>query len=690
MTVAISYFAGAGWQFFDNNGIPLAGGLIYTYAAGTTTPQATYTTSAGSIANANPIVLDSAGRVPNEVWMTSGLTYKFVLKTSVGVQIGSYDNIPAANDTAYVFATLAASSGSSLVGFLQAGTGAVATTVQTKLREMVSVKDFGAKGDGSTDDTAAFRAAIQTNKPVFVPFGTYCINSPVITEAEVTAGTYGTSVSLIGQSPVHTGAAGNGRVEIDLTSNTQYFSAFGYSPFISNISFDNGVDVIHYSTQGLDCSIVELNSVRAFGFTGTFFKGFGSGNGTHITWNDPVILSNFSTAIVFDDTMFGGSPLQGFDALAIHDGWIETQSAIGFKIATGNFSVSDTRFIPYTSVGSYWFSHSGEGSFSLYNCDFGGESGRKILQWNESGGSISLNNCGIYSTASLIAINLVAAPVSISLNNVNSDSNPASMIDVDGGMTTANYELLSCTEFHVDQQFKYTLNNLANYANAAASAVVAKDYAPYHNAAVLTSDCVASGGSTWVSASGGAGFTSVTGASAPDLYGANAYGFKFTSTSSASGYLYMNSSPGLSTLAEGSYTYELVATVTAGAGAVQVTMYFGEEVTGRPASKVFWIGPGTHHLCFPFIYRTSMVANLGIGFQMFTGATLSVTRVKVFSNNYNTRNFNMYATAAPTGVTIAWERGDRVINSAPVVGQPKSWVCTVAGAPGTWVSEGNL
>ena len=154
MTVAISYFAGAGWQFFDNNGIPLAGGLIYTYAAGT-------------------------------------------------------------NDTAYVFATLAASSGSSLVGFLQAGTGAVATTVQTKLREMVSVKDFGAKGDGSTDDTAAFRAAIQTNKPVFVPFGTYCINSPVITEAEVTAGTYGTSVSLIGQSPVHTGAAGNGRVEID-------------------------------------------------------------------------------------------------------------------------------------------------------------------------------------------------------------------------------------------------------------------------------------------------------------------------------------------------------------------------------------------------------------------------------------------------------------------------------------------
>ena len=50
------------YQAFDNNGDPLAGGKIYTYSAGTTTPKATYTTAAGDVENTNPIILDSAGR----------------------------------------------------------------------------------------------------------------------------------------------------------------------------------------------------------------------------------------------------------------------------------------------------------------------------------------------------------------------------------------------------------------------------------------------------------------------------------------------------------------------------------------------------------------------------------------------------------------------------------------------------
>jgi hypothetical protein len=100
MSVSLSPYAGAGAQFFDNNGNPLAGGLIYTYAAGTTTPAATYTTYTGGTANTNPIVLDSAGRTPAQIWLTSGSSYKFVLQTALGVTIKTDDNIFASFELA--------------------------------------------------------------------------------------------------------------------------------------------------------------------------------------------------------------------------------------------------------------------------------------------------------------------------------------------------------------------------------------------------------------------------------------------------------------------------------------------------------------------------------------------------------------------------------------------------------------
>lgn len=98
MSINISYLAGAGAQFFDSNGAPLSGGLLYTFAAGTTTPVSTYTSRSGAALNTNPIVLDAAGRTPAEIWLDGGVLYKFVLKNSAFVQIGSYDNIPAVND----------------------------------------------------------------------------------------------------------------------------------------------------------------------------------------------------------------------------------------------------------------------------------------------------------------------------------------------------------------------------------------------------------------------------------------------------------------------------------------------------------------------------------------------------------------------------------------------------------------
>lgn len=93
-TVTLSIFAGVGAQLLDNNGDPLTGGLVQTFEAGTTTPLASYTSSSGTTPHSNPIVLDSAGRVPGgEIWLDFSNLYKFTVKTSTGTLIATYDNV---------------------------------------------------------------------------------------------------------------------------------------------------------------------------------------------------------------------------------------------------------------------------------------------------------------------------------------------------------------------------------------------------------------------------------------------------------------------------------------------------------------------------------------------------------------------------------------------------------------------
>jgi microcystin-dependent protein len=84
---------GNGFQFFTNDGEPLTGGKIYTYQAGSSTALATYTTNAGTIANTNPIILGVDGRPTQEIWLTYGYNYKFILTDANDVTVATYDNL---------------------------------------------------------------------------------------------------------------------------------------------------------------------------------------------------------------------------------------------------------------------------------------------------------------------------------------------------------------------------------------------------------------------------------------------------------------------------------------------------------------------------------------------------------------------------------------------------------------------
>lgn len=146
MAVFLSPVGGVAAQFFDNSGVILTGGKIYTYAAGTTTPQVSYTTNVANVAHSNPIILDSAGRVPGgEIWITPQ-AYKFVLKDSTDVLIATYDNIFGAGAASYQ---------------IQNFTGTGSTTVFT-----LSASSFG------EDYTFVYINGVYQNKNTYTVGGT--------------------------------------------------------------------------------------------------------------------------------------------------------------------------------------------------------------------------------------------------------------------------------------------------------------------------------------------------------------------------------------------------------------------------------------------------------------------------------------------------------------------------------------
>jgi len=77
-------------RFFDATGLPLSGGKLYTYQAGTTAPQDTFSNTTGTL-NTNPVVLDSNGYC--DIWIDPTVSYKFVLNDSLGNTLWTVDNV---------------------------------------------------------------------------------------------------------------------------------------------------------------------------------------------------------------------------------------------------------------------------------------------------------------------------------------------------------------------------------------------------------------------------------------------------------------------------------------------------------------------------------------------------------------------------------------------------------------------
>jgi hypothetical protein len=124
----------------DNNGNIIPGGKLFTYAAGTTTKQASYTDSTGGTPNVNPVILDGRGEA--DVWLNPLLSYKLVLSPSTDTDpptnaLWTKDNIPGGVNAASV-------------NFTAVGAGGLVRSGNDKMGDIVAIADFDTSADART------------------------------------------------------------------------------------------------------------------------------------------------------------------------------------------------------------------------------------------------------------------------------------------------------------------------------------------------------------------------------------------------------------------------------------------------------------------------------------------------------------------------------------------------------------
>lgn len=194
-------------QFSDSNGKPISGGSVYFYIPNTSTFKTTWQDSDQTVQNTNPVILDARGEAliygngqyrqvvydihGNLIWdqLTNAYVAQADLSNTTDATKGAgmvgftYSLSYAAGTVGRWLKDLATSTGSSFIGFIQASAGAVLRTVQAKLRDHFGSKDYGAVGDGITDDRNAINAMLTnltsdfSNFELYFPEGSYLIGS---------------------------------------------------------------------------------------------------------------------------------------------------------------------------------------------------------------------------------------------------------------------------------------------------------------------------------------------------------------------------------------------------------------------------------------------------------------------------------------------------------------------------------
>jgi hypothetical protein len=460
MAVNLSPYGGVGAQFLDNSGNVLTGGKIFTYAAGTTTNQVTYTTSAGNIPHSNPIILDASGRVPSggEIWLTDGFAYKFILRDANDVLIATYDNVtginsnfvaftnqqeiqtatagqtvfnlttvtyqPATNSlTVFVdgvnqygpgaqyayletdndtvtfvnglhvgaevkFTTSQLNSSASQsdafqVSYTPPFTSSVGTNVGDKLAQTVSVMDFGATGDGVTDDTAAIQKAIQYTQAAAVAlnngFGAYSGTAPILYFPK---GVYVVTASLTpdtNNAMTYQFFQGDCAI-IQAAAGVTVFGGVGYQNKFHGLTFRGGATAISIKTANLDTTMIEI-------FECEFWRQSAQSIAVDATSGSTLVNVSHSKYVSYSgDGEFVNA--LSCDFFKIDHCWLSCGAPVCIYFSGFNLAIFNTVGVPYSDLTDlagtgHWIDANVYSSIHCVDTRFGGEfAGAPIVYWN--------------------------------------------------------------------------------------------------------------------------------------------------------------------------------------------------------------------------------------------------------------------------------------------------------------------
>lgn len=534
-------FTAGRFKAFASDNSPLVGGRLYTYSSGTTTFKAAYTDSTlgtpctyvNDGSGGLYIALDARGEA--QLWIGSG-AYTFALKTDTGVTVWTVDHVRDEGAAlALDLMDTAPGKGAALVGFQQAGSGAVARTGQDKLREIVSVLDFGAVADGNastgagTDNSPFFQAALNhcqsNNKSLYVPAGTYVLHSQVTT--------------------------GN---------NNRVFGGGMYRTILVAPTTFTGNGLINMVGAGGPPSVVEHMSIVGQTSTGAGVGSAGLRLAANAALAKDVWVGGFSTQFAVDGT-----------DCRLTNCWADVSLAAGagFSISNGGNSLLDcTTFNCYTGIliQGGWEVAEPDIEVQITNCNIiqCGYSGISVVNAN----NVIITNVSIHTPIGASKFTrdfiTVTGGKNITVSGVHGNFGNSSSASCIGfrqtgetlGLNVSNCNFRSCSYGMVIENAplaRITGNNFSNcgvwgmkLSGGSAGAVISNN-SSWFNGTTNATD----GGGYWLVTSGASGRITVADNSAGDFGGTSKYGFYFDCNASA----YINATGNAVTNTSNQYHY---------------------------------------------------------------------------------------------------------------------------------------